>query len=139
MHSADFDPTSSAYLADPYAALKRLRAEGSCHVDPASGQWFLLGYDEVGAGLTRITRGNPDGPDRHVHFPENPFSFDGPGHTGPRGLLASTFTNRALASFRDRAQQIVDDALRDKESGSELRVIEEIGFPLPYHFDTDRG
>ena len=137
MRSADFDPTSAAYLADPYAALKRLRAEGPCHVDPASGQWFLLGYDEVGAGLTRITRGQPDGPDRHAHFPENPFSFDGPGHTGPRGLLASTFTNRALTSFRDRAQQIVDDALRDKESGSELRVIEEIGFPLPYHITRD--
>jgi cytochrome P450 len=135
--SEPFDPRSSDYLSDPYARLKALRAQGPCVVDPRSGQWFLLGYDEVGAGLTRITRGQPDGPDRHVHFPENPFSFDGPGHTRPRSLLAATFANRALAPFRERAQQIVDDALRDKTSGDELRVIEEIGFPLPYHITRD--
>ena len=132
-----FRPRSAGYLQDPYASLKALRDRGPCHVDPGSGQWFLLGYDEVGAGLTRITRGQPDGPDRHVHFPENPFSFDGPGHTAPRGLLAPTFANRTLARFRNRAQQIVDDALRDKQSGDELRVVEEIGFPLPYHITRD--
>lgn len=132
-----FDPRSPEFLRDPYAHLKALRAEGPCHLDPGSGQWFLLGYDQVGAGLTRITRGHPDGPDRQVHFPENPFSFDGPGHTGPRSLLASTFANRRLAKFRERAQQIVDDALRGKKGGDELRVIEEIGFPLPYHITRD--
>lgn len=137
MSSPPFDPRSPEYLRDPYACLRELRARGPCHVDPGSGQWFLLGYDEVGAGLTRITRGQPDGPDRHVHFPENPFSFDGPGHTGPRSLLAATFANRALAKFRERAQQIVDDALRDKEPGGELRVVDEIGFPLPYHITRD--
>jgi cytochrome P450 len=135
--SRPFDPRSPEYLQDPYASLEALRNRGPCCVDPGSGQWFLLGYDEVGAGLTRITRGQPDGADRHVHFPENPFSFDGPGHTGPRGLLAATFSNRALVKFRDRAQQIVDDALRGKERGGELRVIEEIGFPLPYHITRD--
>lgn len=132
-----FEPRSPAFLQDPYACLKTLREQGPCHVDPGSGHWFLLGYDEVGAGLTRITRGQPEGVDRHVHFPENPFSFDGPGHTGPRSLLAATFANRALAKFRDRAQQIVDDALRGKQRGGELRVIEEIGFPLPYHITRD--
>lgn len=79
----------------------------------------------------------PEGPDRHVHFPENPFSFDGPGHTGPRSLLAATFANRRLARFRERAQEIVDDALRDKRDGDALRVIDEIGFPLPYHITRD--
>jgi cytochrome P450 len=131
------DPRSRDFLADPYSRLKALRAQGPCHVDPVSGRWFLLGYEAVGAGLTRITRGQDDGPDRHVHFPENPFSFDGPGHTGPRGLLAASFANRALVKLRDRAQQIVDDALRGKELGGELRVIDEIGFPLPYHITRD--
>jgi cytochrome P450 len=137
MDSRPFDPRSPDYLQDPYTRLKALRDEGPLHFDPGSDQWFLLGYDEVGAGLTRITRGQPDGDDRHVHFPENPFSFDGPGHTAPRGLLAATFANRALAKFRERAQQIVDDALRGKEQGGELRVVEEIGFPLPYHITRD--
>lgn len=135
--AAPFDPCSTEFRRDPYAALRALRERGPCFVDPKSGHWFLLGYDAVGAGLTRITRGQPEGPDRHAHFPENPFSFDGPGHTDPRSAIAAPFARRALAGFRDRAQQIVDDALRDKRSGDALRVVDEIGFPLPYHITRD--
>jgi cytochrome P450 len=114
-----------------------MRAQGSCHVDPGSGQWFLLGYDDVAAGLSQITRCPPEGPDRHVHFPGNPFSADGPGHSGPRSLISPTFGHRAIARLRDRAQQIVDAALRGKQRGGELRIVEEIGFPLPYHITCD--
>ncbi|MBY0400795.1 hypothetical protein K2X89_10895 [Myxococcota bacterium] len=52
------DPRSPAYLQDPYAQLKSLRDQAPCWVDPKSGLTFLLAYDEVGAGLTRITRGD---------------------------------------------------------------------------------
>lgn len=117
--------------------MKALRERGPAWVDPTSGQWFLLGYEEVGAGLTRITCGHDDGPVRHVHLPEDSFSFDGPGHTAPRGLLAATFANRSLAKLRERAQQIVDEALRDEPCGSDLRVVSEIGFPLPDHVTRD--
>jgi cytochrome P450 len=72
-----------------------------------------------------------------VHFPGNPFRADGPGHTGPRRLIMPTFTNRAVQRFRDRAQAIVDGALEEKRDGDELRVVEEIGFPLPYHLTLD--
>jgi cytochrome P450 len=130
-------PTSPAYLRDPYAHLAKLRAQGPCVIDPGSGLWFLLGFDEVEAGLSRIVRGEAHGPNRHVHFPGNPFRADGPGHTGPRRLIMPTFTNRAVQRFRDRAQEIVDRALADKHDGSELRVVAEIGFPLPYHLTCD--
>jgi len=69
---------------------------------------------------------------RHVHFPGNPFAADGPGHSGPRRIIMPTFSNRGVQRFRERAQQIVDSALAGKERG-ELRVVDEIGFPLPYH------
>lgn len=132
-----FQPSSPAYLADPYAHLARLRDQSPCVIDPGSRRWFLLGYDEVDAGLGRIVRGQASGPDRHVHFHGNPFRADGPEHTAPRRLLVPTFTNRAVQRFRDRAQQIVDDALAGKGDGGELRVVEEIGFRLPYHITCD--
>ncbi len=126
-----FDPTAPDYLADPYAHLRRLRSTNPVCVDEATGLAFLLSYDDVGTGLTDITR-NPEG-DRRIHFPANPFATDGPGHTRPRRVIAPAFTNRAVQRFRERAQQIVDDALAGKAGGRQLRVVEEIGFPLPYH------
>jgi cytochrome P450 len=137
MHVESFRPHSAEYLRDPYAALAALRSDGPCFVDPASGKWFLLTYDGVDAGLSRIVRGERVGPDRHVHFPDNPFAADGPGHAGPRRLIMPSLTNRAVQRFRGRAQEIVDDGLAGKERGGELRVVEELGFRLPYYLTCD--
>jgi cytochrome P450 len=134
--SPPFLPRSSDYLRDPYAVLGDLRSAGPCHVDPVSGNWFLLGHDEVDEGLSLITRNPKEGP-QSLHFPGNPFSADGPGHTGPRRQIMPMFRNNAVQRFRERAHQIVDAALRPKERGGELRVVEEIGFPLPYHITCD--
>jgi cytochrome P450 len=135
--SEPFRPRSAAYLQDPYAQLRELRSRGSCYVDPGSGLWFLLGYDDVDAGLSQITREGADDADRQVHFPDNPFAADGPGHLGPRRLIAPKLANRAVQQLRARAQGIVDAALRGKDRGGELRVVEEIGFPLPYLLTCD--
>jgi cytochrome P450 len=132
-----FPARSPAYLADPYAYLRDLRERGRAVVDPASGRWSLLRYDDVAAGLTAITRGRDDREHRHRHFPGNPFAADGLGHTGPRRVVMPTFSNRAVQQFRARAEQIVDAALVGKERGGELRVVEEIGFRLPYHLTCD--
>jgi cytochrome P450 len=133
MGAEPFRPADPAYLADPYAHLRQLREQGPVYVDPGSGLWFLLRYDDVEAGLSDITRGPEDPDGRHVHFPGNPFALDGPPHNGPRRVIMPTFSNRAVQRFRDRAQQIVDSALAAHEGGGELRVVEEIGFPLPFH------
>src|SRR5690349_7061819 len=137
MHADSFRPHSAEYLRDPYAGLAALRANGPCFVDPASGKWFLLTYDGVDAGLSQIVRGEREGPDRHVHFPANPFAADGPGHAGPRRLIVPMLTNRAVQRYRDRAQEIVDAALAGKDRGGELRVVDEIGFVLPYMLTCD--
>ena len=136
-----FEPRSDAYLRDPYAHLARMRADGPCWIDPGSGKWFLLSYDHVQAGLAQIVRGQHAGQDRHVHFPANPFAADGPGHTEPRRLIVPALTNRAVQRYRDRAQEIVDDALSaalgDRATGGELRVVDELGFRLPYALTCD--
>jgi cytochrome P450 len=131
-----FPARSAGYLADPYAYLRELRERSPVMVDAATGLWFLLRFDDVEAGLTNITRG-PDREERHKHFRGNPFALDGPRHNAPRRVIMPTFSNRAVQRFRDRAQQIVDSALAGKERGGELRVVEEVGFKLPYHLTCD--
>ncbi len=132
-----FQPGSQDYLEDPYATLRRLREDGPVFVDPA-GRWFLLRFDGVDAGLTRITRGHADDERRHFHFPDNPFAADGPGHMGPRRVVMPAFSNKSIQGLRDRAQRIVDDALAEVgDGGGELRVVDELGFPLPYHLTCD--
>lgn len=132
-----FDPTSPEYLADPYAHLARLREQGPCVVDPERDLWYLLGSDVVQAGLSRIVRGHHRGPDRTVHFPDNPFAADGPGHAGPRRIIAPTFSNREVQQFRDRAQEIVDGVFAELEGGGEIPVVETLGFVLPYTLTCD--
>ncbi|MBW2423942.1 MAG: cytochrome P450 [Deltaproteobacteria bacterium] len=134
--TSPFQPRSPDYLQDPYARLREMRSEGACWVDPGSGQWFLLGFDEVEAGLSRLGR-DPHPDARNVHFPGNPFASDGPGHTRARKVIMPAFLKNAVKSFLPRIRQIVDDALATKAGGGELRIVEEIGFPLPYHITRD--
>ena len=132
-----FDPHSDEYLQDPYAQLGALREQGPCFVDPVSGKWFLLSFDAVEAGLSQIVRGEREGPDTREHFPGNPFAADGRGHAEPRRIIVPALTNRSVQRYRDRAQQIVDDALADKARGGGLRVVDELGFRLPYELTCD--
>lgn len=136
--SEPFRPQDPDYLRDPHPHLAALREAGPCFVDPASGRWFLLRHDDVEAGLTQIVRGHSEERvDRHAHFPDNPFAADGPGHAGPRRVITPALSNRAVQHYRNRVQHIVDDVLVGKERGGELRVVEEIGFRLPYELTCD--
>lgn len=131
-----FAPRTQGYLRDPYAVLKELRRDGPVYVDPDTGLWFLLGYEEAQTGLAKIVKGAAEDI-RHSTFPGNPFTADGPAHAIARRIIAPAFRNSAVQNLRGRAQQIIDDALAGKRDGSELRVVAELGFKLPYHITCD--
>lgn len=63
--SEPFPAHDPAYLADPYAYLRGLREAGRVVVDPGTGKWFLLRYDDVSTGLAAITREERDLERRH--------------------------------------------------------------------------
>ncbi|HEX4018422.1 MAG TPA: cytochrome P450 [Frankiaceae bacterium] len=134
--TAPFEPRDPGFLRDPHAYFAGLREQGPVFIDPASGQWFMLGHDEVDAGL-QIAHGEPKIPESENSFPANPFQLDGPGHAEPRRIITPGLRSRSVQRFRERAQQIVDAALAGKPGGGELRVVEEIGFALPYHLTCD--
>jgi cytochrome P450 len=46
-------------------------------------------------------------------------------------------TNRSVQQYRARAQQIVDDVFTRLDAGDEVRVVDEIGFRLPYELTCD--
>jgi cytochrome P450 len=131
-----FRPRDPAFLRDPHTYLGGLRSQSPVFVDPASGQWFLLDYEGVDAGL-QIDHGESKLPEGQEPFPANPFQLDGPAHAEPRRIITPSLRNRSVQRFRERAQQIVDSALDGKVPGEDLRVVEEIGFRLPYHLTCD--
>ncbi|HEV8298208.1 MAG TPA: cytochrome P450 [Acidimicrobiales bacterium] len=129
---ASVDVHSASFAADPHASLGELRVAGRVHFHADSGLWFLLRYDDVGFGLADIRREESTARD-----PLNPFAIDGPDHTGPRRLITPSFTNRMIQALREQTQQIVDGALDGKRPGDELRLVDEIGYPLPYRLMCD--
>ena len=131
---AMFDPRSVEYLGDPYAQLAALRAQGPSYVDPDDRPLVPVDVRRPWKRDCRRSCAASEG-DARQHFPGNPFAADGPGHAGPRRVIVPAMTNRSVQRYRERAQQIVDDALVDKERGGELRVVDEIGFRLPYELD----
>ena len=132
-----FRPSSPEYLADPYGYLRQLRERGPVFVDPGTGMWFLLRFDDVEAGLASITRGHADGGIARS-LPGQSLRRRRPRPHRPAAGHHADLQQSAVQRFRDRAQEIVDDgARRQGRGGGELRVVDEIGFPLPYHLTCD--
>ena len=125
-----YDP---AFLADPYPAYARLRAEDPVH-QVATGAWLLSRYDDV----TRVLRD-------HDRFSSSPMNMGAPGfkfligsdppdHTRLRRLVNKPFHPAAIAQLEPRIRAIctemVDDLVAANERG-EADLIEHVGYPLP--------
>jgi cytochrome P450 len=127
------DVRDAAFLADPYPAFAALRAAGPVH-QHTSGMWFLVGFEEAGAGLSDrdFTRyQNEDSPPSEMKL-SNPFFLDGPAHAVARRIVVPGLSRRALEASRARAREIVARVLDGRPAGSKLRLVDELGFPLPY-------
>jgi cytochrome P450 len=134
-----FNPMDPEFLADPYPAYHRLRAEDPVHQSPL-GFWVLTRYDDVvvtlrdprcvkeplaalvaarfgvavppGVGLSMLDRDPPD-------------------HTRLRSLVSKAFTPRVVEGLRPRIQQIVDRLISRAEAVGSMDLIEEFAYPIP--------
>lgn len=138
-----FDPD---FLADPYPAFHRLRAEDPVHRHPL-GFYVLTRYDDVLAFL-RDPRFGKSGyqalfESRFGGGPEGSWLAlsmlfrDPPDHTRLRALVSKAFTPRVVETLRGRIQDIVDRSLDRVAGAPRMDVIEELAYPLPVAVISD--
>jgi cytochrome P450 len=132
-----FDPD---FLADPYPAYHRLRAEDPVHHHPF-GFYVLTRYDDVAAFLrdARFGKsgyqalfesrfgGGPDGSWLALSM----LFRDPPDHTRLRALVSQAFTPRVVETLRPRVQAIVDRLLERVTGTGRMDVIADLAYPLP--------
>ncbi|MDT0447609.1 cytochrome P450 [Streptomyces hesseae] len=146
--SADFDPWSPRFVADPYPGFERLRAAGRAHWFEPSRQWLVPRHADVSALLRdrrlgrsylhRFTHeefGRTPPPPEHEPFhtlnDQGLLDLEPPDHTRIRRLVSQAFTPRTVERLapvvRRLARELVDGLLA--EGGGDLMAT--LAEPLP--------
>jgi cytochrome P450 len=136
-------PADKAATTSPYARLTTLREDAPVHWSPVMDSWMVLRYDDVHrlsrdrALLGSITNVTPpvDTSEEHPHRRNRPeksmIRRDGEDHIRLRRLVSKVFTPKAIASWRDTAEQIVEGRLDLAEAQGEVDLIADYALPLP--------
>lgn len=142
------DAMMPEHRANPYPLYAARRSAG--HMQLLSPEmWLVLGHEEVAACLRhpdtsmddRRASGEVQWSDAAedaedlISLPSM-LSMDPPDHTRLRGLVASAFGARAVATIRRRTETLVDGLLEDVarigKDGSTVDLIEQFAYPLAF-------
>ena len=128
------------FLADPYPAYHRLRAEDPVHRHPL-GFYVLTRYDDVAAflrdprfgksGYQALFESRFGGGQDGTGLAISMLFRDPPDHTRLRSLVSKAFTPRVVETLRGRIQAIVDRLLERVAGAPRMDVIEGLAYPLP--------
>lgn len=143
-----FDPWSPQFVADPYPAYARLRAEGRAHWFEPSGQWLIPHFADVSAllrdrrlGRTYLHRftheefGRTAPPSEHEPFTtlngNGLLDLEAPDHTRIRRLVSKAFTPRTVERLTPTVQRLAGELVERlvEEGGGDL--IATVAEPLP--------
>ncbi|MEU0185383.1 cytochrome P450 [Streptomyces sp. NPDC001902] len=143
-----FDPWSPQFVADPYPAYARLRAEGRAHWFEPSRQWLIPHFADVSAllrdrrlGRTYLHRFTHEEFGRTAPPPEHePFTtlngnglldLEAPDHTRIRRLVSKAFTPRTVERLTPTVQRLAGELVERlvAEGGGDL--IATVAEPLP--------
>ncbi|MDX2850043.1 cytochrome P450 [Actinacidiphila glaucinigra] len=143
-----FDPWSPQFVADPYPAYARLRAEGRAHWFEPSGQWLIPHFADVSAllrdrrlGRTYLHRFTHEEFGRTAPPPEHePFTtlngnglldLEAPDHTRIRRLVSKAFTPRTVERLTPTVQRLAGELVERlvAEGGGDLVAM--VAEPLP--------
>ncbi|MFE0628828.1 cytochrome P450 [Streptomyces sp. NPDC058864] len=143
-----FDPWSPQFVADPYPAYARLRAEGRAHWFEPSGQWLIPHFADVSAllrdrrlGRTYLHRFTHEEFGRTAPPPEHePFTtlngnglldLEAPDHTRIRRLVSKAFTPRTVERLTPTVQRLAGELVERlvAEGGGDL--VATVAEPLP--------
>ena len=143
-----YEPGSPAFIADPYPVLARLRAEHPAIHDPATNQWLVSRFADVGALLRDKRLGRS-----YVHVASHeefgrtpppawqaPFEasqrlqlidMEPPDHTRLRRLVSTAFTPRTVEGLRPRVTELVDGLVTAARDRGEFDLLADVIERLP--------
>ena len=143
----DFDPLSSAYLADPYAVLAGLPDEEPVFYAPSLDYYVVTRHADVEAVLkdgARFSAANAQQPLAPLvpeageillaggHRPQpSMVSLDEPEHARLRRPAARAFSVKRLRSMRPGIESTTRRLLDEVGGAEELDLVAALAFPLP--------
>jgi cytochrome P450 len=140
-----FDPGGDGYFEDPYAHLAPLREQAAVHWSEAINSWVVTRYHDV----FRLSRdrsllgsvgtqdpvatlaGQPSEAAKRRRLDKTMTRRDGEDHLRLRRLVAKVFTPRAISTWRDRTERVVDQLLGNAAEKATIDVMSEFALPLP--------
>jgi len=140
-----FDPGADGYYEDPYAHLAPLREQAAAHWSEAIGSWVVTRYHDV----FRLSRdrsllgsvgtqdpvatlaGRPSEAARRRRLDKTMTRRDGEDHLRLRRLVAKVFTPRAISTWKDRTDRVVEQLLAGMADKDTIEVMGEFALPLP--------
>ncbi|MFE0423888.1 cytochrome P450 [Streptomyces sp. NPDC058953] len=143
-----FEPWSPAFVADPYPAYERLRADGRVHWFEPTRQWLVPHYADVSAllrdrrlGRTYLHRftheefGRTPPPAAHEPFhtlnDHGILDLEAPDHTRIRRLVTKAFTPRTVAALEPTVRRLAAELVADLKKAGGGDLLADVAEPLP--------
>lgn len=143
-----YEPADPAFIADPYPVFARLRADHPVIHDPATDQWLVSRFADVGALLRdrRLGRsyvhvathedfGRTPPPAWQAPFHDSLrvqlIDMEPPDHTRLRRLVSTAFTPRTVEGLRPRVTEIVDGLVGAARERGEFDLLADVIERLP--------
>ena len=143
-----YAPADAAFIADPYPAFARLRADHPVVYDPATNQWLVARFSDVNALLRdrRLGRsyvhvathqefGRTPPPAWQAPFEASQrlqlIDMEPPDHTRLRRLVSTAFTPRTVEGLRPRVTELVDGLVSAALERGEFDLLADLIELLP--------
>jgi cytochrome P450 len=141
----EFDPRVDGYFEDPYSHVGPLREQAAVHWSEAVNAWVVTRYHDV----FRLSRdrsllgsvgtsdpvatlaGQASEVAKRRRLDKTMTRRDGEDHLRLRRLVAKVFTPRAVSSWKDRADRIVEQLLGEAAEKDSIDVMSDFALPLP--------
>ncbi len=142
----DDEVLRSDRVENPHAYFRLMREQDPVHWNEKYRAWFIHRYDDVTEALRdsrfssariqpALDRLSPEQRDERRPTYDILMDWlvfrDPPDHTRLRKLVSRAFTPRAVESWRLRANQVVDETLRELADKSSVDLITDFAYPIP--------
>ena len=144
--AVDDEVLRSDRVEDPHPYFRLMREQDPVHWNEKYRAWFIHRYDDVTDALRdsrfssariqpALDRLSPEQRDERRPTYDILMDWlvfrDPPDHTRLRKLVSRAFTPRAVESWRSRANQVVDQTLRELADKSSVDLITDFAYPIP--------